>query len=98
MRSILFLSLVLVGACAARDPRPEPVAGFAYSDLALETAEGRGVLRARVDAAAQAYCRDHADEVTPQLIRTQSSYCLDTLRQSLVEEMPGAVRKAYWQR
>jgi len=98
MRSILFLSLVLAGACAARDPRPEPAARFAYGDLALETDAGRDALRDRVDAAAKAYCRDHADDVTPQLIRSQASYCLDTLRQSLVAEMPDAVRKAYWRR
>jgi UrcA family protein len=98
MRSILFLSLVLVGACAARDPRPEPAAGFAYSDLALDTGAGRDVLRERVEVAARAFCREHADEVTPQLIRNETGYCLDALRQSLAEAMPGAVRRAYYRR
>ncbi|MDG2534714.1 UrcA family protein [Sphingomonas sp. HITSZ_GF] len=98
MRSILFLSLVLVGACAARGPGPEPAARVGYADLALETEAGRDALRERVDAAARSYCRDHGRDVTPQLIRNETGYCLDALRQSLAEAMPGAVRRAYYQR
>jgi len=95
MRSILFLSLILAGACAARDPRPEPSASLAYADLALDTDAGRDALRDRVDAAARAYCRAHGKAITPELIRNEAGYCLDTLRQSLVAEMPDAVRRAY---
>jgi UrcA family protein len=104
MRSILFLSLVLVGACAARGPSPapvqarEPMARLAYADLALETPDGRATLRDRVDAAARAFCRAHGDTVTPQLIRNEAGYCLDTLRQSLADAMPDAVRRAYYRR
>lgn len=95
MRSILVLPLVLVGACAARVPAPEPAARLAYGDLALETEAGRAALRDRVEAAARSYCRAHGREIIPELIRTDKGYCLDTLRQALVAEMPDAVRRAY---
>lgn len=98
MRSVLFLSLILVGACAASAPKPEPAAGFAYDDLALDTEAGRDMLRGRVEAAARAFCREHADMVTPQLIRNEAGYCLDTLRQSLTDAMPGDMRRAYFRR
>lgn len=104
MRSILFLSLVLVAACAARSPepevaqRPEPAARLAYADLALETPEGRDTLRARVESAARVFCRAHGDMVTPQLIRNEAGYCLDALRQSMADAMPDPVRRAYFRR
>jgi len=102
MRSILFLSLVLAGTCAAREPepvqRPEPAARLAYADLALDTPAGREVLRARVETAARAFCRAHGNTVTPQLIRNEAGYCLDALRQSLADAMPGPVRRAYYRR
>lgn len=102
MRSILFLSLVLAGACAAREPvpsqRPEPAARLAYADLALDTPAGRDALRARVDASARVFCRAHGDEVTPQLIRNEAGYCLDALRQSMADAMPDFVRRAYYRR
>lgn len=102
MRSILFLSLVLAGACAAREPgpvqRPEPAARLAYADLSLETPAGRDALRARVEDAARAFCRVHGDTVTPQLIRNEAGYCLDALRQSMADAMPDPVRRAYFRR
>ncbi len=95
MRSILFLSFVLIGACAAREPLHEPAVGLSYADLALDTAAGREALRDRVDAAARTWCRVHGKDVTPQLIRTDKGFCLDAVRQSLRDEMPDAVRRAY---
>ncbi|MEP9359459.1 UrcA family protein [Sphingomonas sp. KR3-1] len=97
MRSILFLPLILVGACAARVPASEPAVRLAYADLAIDTEAGRDALRDRVDAAARDFCRAHGKEVTPQLIRTETGYCIDAVRQSLLDEMPDAVRRA-WRR
>lgn len=102
MRSILFLSLIMAGTCAAREPelvqRPEPSARLAYADLALDTPAGRDALRARVETAVRAFCRAHGDTVTPQLIRNETGYCLDTLRQSMADAMPEPVRRAYYRR
>ena len=98
MRTIIFLPLILLGACAANlaQPARDPLAvHIDLSDLALDRAEGRAALRARVAAATRDYCRAHVDEVTPQLIRTEASYCLDTMRQSILAEMPRDVRRAY---
>lgn len=97
MRPILFLPFILLGACAANLPSPADriVAHIPYGDLALGEAAGRAELRDRVTAAVRDFCREHADEVTPQLIRTEASYCLDTVRFSIVAEMPREVRRAY---
>ncbi|RYE01026.1 MAG: UrcA family protein [Sphingomonadales bacterium] len=98
MRTIFFLPMILLGACAANLPRAanDPIAvHIDLGDLALDRAEGRAMLRERVTAAVRDYCRAHSDQVTPQLIRTEASYCLDTMRQSILAEMPRDVRRAY---
>ena len=99
MRAILFLPFILLGACAANlpDPANRVVAHIPYGDLALGEPVGRAELRDRVAGAVRDFCRDHADEVTPQLIRTEASYCLDTVRFSILAEMPREVRRAYAQ-
>ena len=97
MRATLFLPFVLLGACAANlpDPGDRLVARIPYGDLALDAPGGRAELRTRVTRAVADYCRAHSDEVTPQLIRTETSYCLDTIRFSILAEMPRDVRRAY---
>lgn len=97
MRIIPFLPVILLGACAANLPDPgDPlVARIGYGDLSLSEPGGRATLRERVDHAVRHYCRAHSDEVTPQLIRTEASYCLDTIRASILAEMPRDVRRAY---
>jgi len=95
MRMILVLPLLLQGACAASAVPVEPMARVVYRDLALGSPAGRAELRARVTAEAQAYCRAHEAEVTPQLLRHDRQYCLTALRDSIARDMPAAVRRAY---
>lgn len=102
MRSILFPSLALVGACAAHLPSPAPVEEPAlrvdYGDLALETRAGRDTLRARIDTAVRDYCRTRDRDDVPQLVRNKAGYCVEMVRRSFVAEMPSAVRRRYYQR
>ncbi|MBX3563415.1 MAG: UrcA family protein [Sphingomonas sp.] len=97
MRVTVFLPLVMLGACAARGPLPvaEPAARVFYGDIALDSATGRAALRARVANAARGFCAKHEDEITPDALRTDKFYCLERVRDTLVAEMPGAVRGAY---
>lgn len=95
MRMILLLPLILPCACAASIIATEPQARVVYRDLALDSPTGRAELRERVTAAARAYCREHEDEVTPQLMRRDRQYCLTTLRDSITRDMPEEVRRAY---
>ena len=104
MRSILFLSLsfVLIGACPARLPgqvqAAEPALRVTYGDLAPDTRAGRATLRERVDGAARTYCRTNDRDVAPQLIRNKAGYCFESVRLSLVAEMPDRVRRGSYRR
>ncbi|MBN8812899.1 MULTISPECIES: UrcA family protein [Sphingomonas] len=100
MRSILFLSVALVGACASHPPMPvgEPALRVAYGDLQLDTRAGRAALRERLDGAARTYCRTNDRDAAPQLIRNKAGYCFDMVRLSLVAEMPDRVRRGYYRR
>ena len=95
MRMILLLPLVLPDACAATTRVAEPAARVVYADLALDSPGGRAELRQRVAVAARSYCREHEDEVTPQLLRHDRQYCLVALRDTIVRDMPATVRRAY---
>lgn len=99
MRSILFLSLVFVGACAAHPSAPvvEPALRIPYGDLALETVAGRAALRERINVAVRTYCRANDRDVAPQLVRNKAGYCVEAVRRSLVAEMPHAVQRRYFQ-
>ena len=100
MRSILFLSVALVGACASHPPMPvgEPALRVAYGALQLDTRAGRAALRERLDGAARTYCRTNDRDAAPQLIRNKAGYCFDMVRLSLVAEMPDRVRRGYYRR
>ena len=100
MRSILFLSVALVGACASHPPMPvgEPALRVAYGDLQLDTRAGRAALRERLDGTARTYCRTNDRDAAPQLIRNKAGYCFDMARLSLVAEMPDRVRRGYYRR
>lgn len=95
MRMILLLPLILSSACAARTVAVEPAVRVVYADLALDSPVGRAALRQRVAEAAKAYCREHEDNVTPQLLRNDRQYCLAALRNTIITSMPAAVRRAY---
>jgi len=98
MRTMIFLPLILLGACAANLSHPAKdrlALRVGLEGLVLDQPAGRAMLRERVMTAAREFCREHSDDVTPQLIRTEASYCLDTMRQSILAEMPRDVRRAY---
>ena len=95
MRMILLLPLLFPGACTATTVAAEPVARVVYADLALDSPTGRAALRQRVASAARAYCREHEDAVTPQLLRRDRQFCLVALRDTIARDMPAAVRRAY---
>lgn len=103
MRTFIFVPLILLGACttgaSARPAAPlrpvEPAARLVFGDLALDAAHGRAELRARVAGAARSFCRDHEDEVTPQVLRNDNFYCLERVRSTLRADMPREVRAAY---
>ena len=99
MRNILFLPLILLGACtsgASATPL-EPAAHVVFGDLALDQAAGRAELRARVASAARGFCRRHEDEVTPQLLSHDRFLCLEQVRSALVADMRPEIRRAYRQ-
>lgn len=100
LRSILFLALVLVGACTMGPPVriDEPALRVGYGDLALEAGAGRVTLRERVDAAALGYCRSNDRDVAPQLVHNKAGYCVELVRRSLIAEMSDGVRRAYYRR
>ncbi|NIJ21804.1 UrcA family protein [Sphingomonas naasensis] len=99
MRTLIFLPFALLGACASgASAQPlEPTARLAYGDLALDDAAGRAELRGRVATAARGFCRQHEDDVTPQLLQSDRFYCFEQVRSTLVADMPRAVRNAYRQ-
>lgn len=92
-----FAPLALLGAYAGHMPALsfEPGARVAYGDLALDRATDRAALRQRVATAARDYCREHEAQVTPDALRTDSFYCLEMLRSTILDEMPRDVRDAY---
>lgn len=99
MRTVMFLPLILLGACttgAAAMPI-EPAARLVFGDLALEDPAGRAELRARVAAATREFCRHHEDAVTPQVLRNDRFYCFERVRSVMVADMPREVRRAYKQ-
>lgn len=99
MRTLMFLSLILLGACttgAVAKPI-EPAARLVFGDLALEDPAGRAELRARVAIAVRAFCRLHEDEITPQVLSHDRFYCFERVRSAMVADMPREVRRAYKQ-
>jgi len=94
MRQTILFSILLLGACA--EVRAEPVAKLAYGDLALESREGRAVLRQRVTRAARDYCATYGAEMTPYTSRADPYYCTDMFRSWVVGKMRPDLRRAYF--
>jgi UrcA family protein len=95
---IKFFPMVLLGACTVAQASAlpsDPIASVRYTDLALDSAADRAELRQRVGNAARAFCRIHGEDVTPLPLRNHPFYCLGRLRDSIVNEMPRYVRRAY---
>lgn len=105
MRPVAIVCGLLLAACsslpAAADTDPAPQARFAYGDLDLRSRAGQSALVARVQEAADAYCREHAAVVTPARRLGDPRYCPSVMRAQLMWGMPGDVRAAYdagWRR
>lgn len=98
MRLCHVLPLLLLGLAAQASPATvDPVARIRYGDLSLADRAGRATLRARVATVVQAFCRDHEDVVTPQVLQKDRFFCLEQVRSTFVAEMPEPVRQAYRQ-
>lgn len=97
MRKTPLIALLLLGACVApeTDLSPEPTLLVRYYDLDLGVAPGRAELRRRVNQGIEDLCRYHRDEVTPQITRLINQSCRSGARDTLVRDMPRAVRRAY---
>jgi UrcA family protein len=98
MRTLpLLLTCALLSACAsARDRRAEPGLEVRYSDLDLETRDGRAELRRRVRVEIETFCRFHRRDVVPQVLtRLDTHYCRVAAREEIAREMPESVRRAY---
>jgi UrcA family protein len=97
MRKIAPVALLLLASCAGAtiDGWPEPTMRVDYGDLDLDGAGGRAELRRRVWQAVDALCRDHRDEVTPQVTRLLNAFCRTGARDTLVRAMSRPVRRAY---
>lgn len=105
MRPLAIACGLLLAACpiaaAAHPDEPAPQARFHYGDLNLRDAEDQLILVARVQEAADAYCRDHAEVVTPSHRLRDPRYCPSVIRAQLMWAMPGEVRRAFddgWRR
>lgn len=107
MRTLAIACGLLLAACstaAVAAPQrndPAPQARFHYGDLDLRDADDQLVLVARVQQAAEAYCREHAAVVTPSNRLGDPRYCPSVIRAQLMWAMPGEVRRAYddgWRR
>jgi UrcA family protein len=103
MRHVAIVCGLLLAACstvpAAANPAPQ--ARFTYGDLELRSRAGQLALVARVQAAAEDYCRDHAAVVTPARRLGDPRYCPSVMRAQLMWAMPDRVRAAYdagWRR
>jgi len=98
MRFTISTAAILLGACVGQ-PSVEAVSPAAVtvsvSDLALDTVEGRTVLRHRVATAAHHLCDLHGAEVIPAESRADPWYCPDWMRSEIVGEMTPDVRRAY---
>src|SRR5690349_7815160 len=105
MRPFAIVCGLLLAACPAaalaQDGAPAPQARVVYGDLNLRRPADQDELVVRVARAAAAYCRDHAEVVTPYHRRADVRYCPATMRIQLMEGMPPSVRRAYdsgWRR
>jgi UrcA family protein len=91
--------VILLCACAARSPemslRLEPAVRVSYDGLALDSRADRAEVRQRVGIAVREFCARHEDEITPDALRNDNFYCHERVRDTLVIEMPRAVRRAY---
>lgn len=99
MRPLVIVCGLLLAACSttvsARSEEPAPMARFHYADLDLRDPADRATLASRVQRAAEDYCRDHSDIVTPHHRRADRSYCPASMRIQLMQAMPPRVRRAY---
>lgn len=75
----------------------QPMVSVTHHDLPLSERAGRVKLHKRVDQAARDFCREHEDEVTPQLMRRNRTYCFKSVRAAIVADMTRPVRRAYQQ-
>ncbi|MBC9033180.1 UrcA family protein [Sphingomonas sp. JC676] len=91
---ILAAAAGVLGACMPAQAMEVKIR-LSYTDLRLDSREGRAHLRSRVAEAAQSYCAAHHAEVTPHDSRADPYYCPDMLRSWIVHEMSPATRRAY---
>lgn len=106
MRPFAIVCGLLLAACPAtaalaHDEPPAPQARFVWRDLDLNSPADQDELVVRVARAADDYCRDHAELVTPPHRRAEPHYCTTTLRVQMMWAMPPSVRRAYdagWRR
>lgn len=96
MRATTMLPALLL-VCASLAAAGQAMrAQVGFSDLALDSPEGRAALRQRVTDAAQRYCALHGAEMTPYAHRADPYYCPDMARSWIVGEMRPEARRAYF--